>query len=105
MQTLRQSKGFRDLDAKFTFEITRYNGSKSSRDGYIFKDDREGKVYIMQSSAVLQSSYTNEEITSRDRLNAMTPIKTGDVVLFEGEQYKVQILGDYSDAGRLIKIQ
>lgn len=101
MQELRQSNGFDDLGAKFTFEITRYNGAKSDRDGYIFKDDREGKVYIMQSSAILQSSYSAEEIAQRDRLNSSKPLKTGDVVIFEGKPHKVTINGDYSDAGFL----
>jgi|APGre2960657373_1045057.scaffolds.fasta_scaffold168290_1 hypothetical protein len=104
MQELRQSNGFNDLAGKFTFEITRYNGAKSDRDGYIFKDDREGKVYIMQCSAILQSSYSAEEIAQRDRLNASEPLKTGDVVLFEGKPHKVKINGDYSDAGVLIPI-
>ena len=104
MLTLRQSNGFRDLDARFTFEITRYNGLKSDRDGYIFKDDSNGVVYIMQSSATLQSSYTPEEIASRDRLNAMKPLKTGDIVIFEGRQHSVKINGDYSDAGVLIPL-
>jgi hypothetical protein len=104
MQELRQSKGFDDLGARFTFEITRYNGARSDRDGYIFKDDREGKVYIMQSSSILQSSYSAEEIAQRDRLNAMKPLKTGDIVIFEGKSHKVTINGDYSDAGFLSPI-
>jgi hypothetical protein len=100
-QILRESTGTFDHDAKFTFEITRYNGAKSNRDGYIFKDAKENKIYIMQSSAILQSSYTPKETESRNRLNALKPLKTGDTVIFEGKPHKVTINGDYSDAGSL----
>ena len=104
MQELRQYKGFNDLAGRFTFEITRYNGKKSDCDGYIFKCDQENKIYIMQCSAVLKGHYTAEDIALRDRLNALEPLRTDDIVLFEGKPHKVKINGDYSDAGLLIPV-
>jgi hypothetical protein len=104
MQELRQSHGFDDLGALFTFEINRHNGAKGSRDGYIFKCEREGTIYLMQKSAILQDCYTPEQVAERDRLNASKPLKTGDIVLFEGKPHTVKINGDYSDAGVLIPV-
>lgn len=104
MQVLRESNDTFDNGAKFTFEITRYNGAKSDRDGYIFKDTAANKIHIMQCSAMLKGHYTADDIAHRNRLNALEPLKTGDVVLFEGKPHKVQINGDYSDAGYLIPI-
>ena len=101
MQILKQPKDTMDNSENFTFEITRYNGKKSDRDGYIFKCDQENKIYIMQCSAVLKGHYTAEDIALRDHLNALEPLKTGDVVIFEGKPHKVTINGDYSDAGYL----
>ena len=58
----------------------------------------------MQKSACLKQHYTERDIAERNKLNAMTPIKNGDIVLVNGKQYEVKILGDYSDAGRLIPV-
>jgi hypothetical protein len=104
MQELRQSRDSFDNEARFTFEITRYNGAKSDRDGYIFKCNQENKIYIMQCCAILQGHYSAADIAHRDRLNALEPLKTGDVVIFEGKPHTVKINGDYSDAGVLIPI-
>jgi hypothetical protein len=69
---------------------------------YLF--DADDKIFVMQESACLKSHYSIEDRAELARLNAMTPIRDGDVVEVEGQQYKVKINGDYSDAGYLIKL-
>lgn len=90
-----------DQDNTFTFAYHR-RGQERTATGYLFKD--EGVIYIMQKSACLKSAYTAKDVEERARLNAMTPVRDGDVVEVEGQQYEVRILGNYSDAGRLQKI-
>lgn len=102
MQTLIESQDTFHYESHFTFELTRYNGTKSTRTGYIFKDVDTNTVHLMQKSAVLKSHYSEQDIANRDRLNEMTPVANGDTVLFEGKPYTVKIKGDYSDAGLLI---
>lgn len=71
---------------------------------YLFNSKDEGKIWILQESACLKDKYSEADIAELNRLNAMTPIRDGDVVEVEGQQYKVRIQGDYSDAGYLVKI-
>lgn len=71
---------------------------------YLFNSEDEGKIWILQESACLKSHYSVKDHAELDRLAAMTPVRDGDMVEVEGQQYKVKILGDYSDAGYLIKI-
>lgn len=66
-----------------------------------FPNPEDNKVFIMQKSACLKSHYTPEDIAHRERMNKMVPLKAGEIVLFEGKEYKVRILGNYSDCGRL----
>ncbi len=69
--------------------------------GYIF-DGGEHGIYIMQESACITASYTVADRADMARLAAMTPLRDGDVVSVGGTLYRVQILGNFSDAGRLI---
>lgn len=62
-------------------------------------------VYIMQRCRVLKDHYTEADRLHLERMNALAPLKDGEVVLFNGAEYKVKILGNYSDAGRLIPVQ
>lgn len=71
---------------------------------YLFNSEDEGKIYVMQEAACLKSHYSAADHAEFDRLAAMTPVRDGDVVEVEGQQYTVKILGDYSDAGYLVKI-
>ena len=85
----------------FTFVYQGFRGNQVRATGYIFYDDEKNVMYIMQKSACLKSSYTNADYEERARLNAMPPVRHGDIVEVAGKQYRVQILGNYSDAGRL----
>jgi hypothetical protein len=92
-----------DQDNTFTFAFIGSRGQERVRTGYVADFEEEG-VYIMQKGACLKSHYTAKDYEETDRLNAMTPVRTGDIVEVNGKQYTVKILGDYSDAGRLIPV-
>ena len=100
MQTLIESQDTFHYEAQFTFVLQNNKGCESTRTGYIFKG--ADKIYLMQKSAVLQNTYSDEQIANRNRLNSMTPIANGDTVMFEGKPHTVKINGDFSDAGALI---
>lgn len=104
MTTLNFTRDNFDQDNTFTFAYQGVRGQERTATGYLFDSKDEGVIYIMKQSACLKGEYTAKDNEERARLNAMTPVRDGDVVEVEGQQYKVRILGNYSDAGRLIKI-
>lgn len=92
-----------DQDNTFAFA---YNGRRGEvvTTGYLFNATDEGRIYVMQRAACLKSHYTEADHAETARLNAMTPVRDGDTVEVEGKQYRVKILGNYSDAGYLIAL-
>lgn len=101
MKTLNFTTSTFDQDNTFTFEYKRYNGKTGRGTGYLFLDESQDQIYLMQHSVCLKAHYTEKDREEQDRLNSMEPVRDGDVVMVEGKQYRVKILGDYSDAGRL----
>jgi hypothetical protein len=91
-----------DQDSTFAFEYKGFRGNPCVATGYLFRGDTDGQIYLMKQSACLKDSYTAKDDEERARLNAQTPVKHGDTVTLEGKDYTVKILGNYSDAGRLI---
>ena len=92
-----------DTAADFTFEYKGYAGRTCTASGYLFQSD-DGQIYLMKNSAVLKSHYSDEDRAERIRLNSMNPVRDGDTVAVNDKQYKVKILGNFSDAGRLYAI-
>ena len=101
MRTLRFRQDTFDRDALFAFEIETPRRSFRAT-GYLLdcRDDGEG-VVLMQAPAVLSDIYGDAEIALRNRIATETPVRGGDVVLVDGKQYVVKVIGDYNDAGRL----
>lgn len=102
MQTLTFTQDIHNA-ITFSFEYDGLRGVKQTAIGYL-RDYAEEGVYIMKQPGMLKDSYTAEDHAESARLSQMTPIKHGDIVEVEGKQYKVKILGNYSDAGRLIPV-
>lgn len=92
-----------DQDNTFTFAYRGARGIERTATGYLFDGEEEG-LYIMKQSACLKDQYTDADRAESARLNAMTPVRDGDEVTLNGKQYRVKILGNYSDAGRLIPV-
>ena len=62
-------------------------------------------ICIMQNPGVIKDRYTAEELAAKKLLDeTFMPLSDGDEVLFEGKLHRVKVLGDYSDAGRLVAI-
>ena len=66
-----------------------------------YKEIGDGVLWIMQHAGVIASSYSPYEIAERDRLNSEPPVVDGEVVEFEGKEYRVRVVGDYSDCAFL----
>jgi hypothetical protein len=94
MQVLKQQPKYSNENS-FTVSLSR----GLPRTAYIFIGD--GAINIMQEACMLAANWSQEELDHHAALKAMTPLRDGDEVTFEGQQYIVQINGDYSDMGIL----
>jgi len=89
-----------DQNNTFSFAYQGFRGQERTATGYLFRDGDQ--IFVMKQSDCLKGAYTDADRAERARLSAMRPLRTGDTVQVEGKAYTVKILGDYSDAGRLI---
>ncbi len=101
MQTLNFPRDSFDQDNTFAFAYQGARGMDRTATGYLFRSAEDGQIFIMKQSACLKDSYTDADRAEQRRLDAQIPLRTNDVVNVGGKNYRVQILGDYSDAGRL----
>jgi hypothetical protein len=72
--------------------------------GYLYFLKDENQIYVLKENDCIKSNYSDSDRNESERLMAATPVNSGDCVEVNGETYKVQILGNYSDAGRLHKL-
>lgn len=92
-----------DDDAHFAFEYLNYKKQPTRGEGYLFYAKDEGQFYIMKCGACLKSSYTDADRALTDRIyRGEQVVRDGDTVTVSGNAYTVKILGNYSNAGRLI---
>lgn len=101
MQVLNFPRDNFDKDNTFTFAYKGFRGNECTATGYLFNSVDESVVYLMKQSACLKDVYSDADRAESARLREMTPVRTGDMVTVDGKQYRVRILGNYSDAGRL----
>lgn len=99
MMTLNFPRDNFDQDNTFRFAYQGARGIERIVTGYLFNSD--GQIFIMKQSACLKDSYTDADRAEQRRLDTQIPLRTGDVVSVDGKNYRVRILGSYSDAGRL----
>ena len=99
MQSLTLSIDSFDQENTFIVETQGFRRMKRMvvrlMQGYDRKDD--GIFWGLQCSACLKAEYTKKDYAERYRLAEMTPVRKGDIVLINGEQYKANVLGDYSN--------
>jgi hypothetical protein len=95
-----------DTGSHFAFETEtkRFGEIKRERhEGYLFRDDTDGQIYVVKCASCLKSSYTDADRALTQRIyHGAGVLRTGDQVEVDGEVFTVKILGVYSDAGRLI---
>lgn len=103
---LELSTGSFDQDHSFTLEVPGYKGKHAIRVklycGYKSKDD--GQYWAMNTGGTVKAHYTAADRRERNRLNVMAPIKHGDIVQIAGEAYRVEVLGNYSNAALFHKV-
>ncbi|PFZ33872.1 hypothetical protein COL77_30605 [Bacillus wiedmannii] len=93
MRTLNISKGFHDLENKFKVEGVR--GEVSLQQDYLKEGD--GVLWGLQSGTMIKSFYSEEEKQHKKRMSKYLPIVNGELILINGQVYRAEILGDYSD--------
>jgi len=92
-----------DRAAGFAFEYLDYKKQPQRAEGYLFYDEEGDTMYLMKRAVSLQSSYTDAERAQIDRIyRGPQVVRNGDSVTVDGKPYTVKVLGNYSDAGRLI---
>lgn len=66
----------------------------------VFKDYQkagDGILWGMQHGTMIKGQYSEADLKHSERMRNEISIKNGEVVLIAGKQYKVRILGNYSD--------
>ena len=99
MQTINLSTDSFDQDNTFTIEVVKPRRTLRIT-GKLFQGyqtDDDGIYWAMQRSACLKSNYTAKDEEERQRLTTMEPVRHGDVVLINGLQHRVRVLGDFSN--------
>ena len=92
-----------DRAASFAFEYINYKKQPQRAEGYLFYSAQEDTLYLMKRPVCLQSSYTDAERAHTDRIyRGEEVVRNGDTVMVGNKPFTVKILGNYSDAGRLI---
>lgn len=99
MQVLTLSTGSFDQDNTFALTIRKPRNLIRARVSLCrdYKTAGDGIYWAMKNSVVLKSYYTDKDIEEANRLINMEPVRDGDIVLIDGNQYKVRVLGDFSD--------
>lgn len=69
-----------------------------------YQTQGDGVYWAMQKSGMLKDSYTEADRAETSRLSSEHVIQNGEIVLIDGEQYKIRVLGDYSDCAIFDKI-
>lgn len=98
-------KGIDQNVISFPFVYNNHRGIPTTAEGYVFHDDRDDVYFIMKCPTVMKGKYSEKDFEEQRRLRSIEPLVDGDFVLFDNRMFKVQILGNYSDAGRLIPVE
>lgn len=97
--TLNISTDTLDQDNTFAMEVPGFK--KTIRiTASLHKDyqkEGDGIFWAMKKSACLKAEYTAKDDEERTRLNNMQPLQTNEIVIIEGKEYKVRVLGNFSD--------
>lgn len=92
-----------DNEASFAFEYLNYKKQAVRAEGYLFYDEQNDEMFLMKASSMIKGHYTDADIAHTNRIyRGEQVVRNGDKVSVNGKLYTVKILGNYSDAGRLI---
>lgn len=104
MRTLNLSTGSFDQVNTFNVEIRADRPAKTASLHRDYVKQGDGVYWALSSGAMLKDKYTPADVAERDRLNSEAPLKHGEIVLIDGEQYKTRVLGMFSDCAIFDKI-
>ena len=103
MKTLKLSTGSFDQVNTFQIDIGKAFHMKASLNcGYDKQDD--GIFWALKSSACIKDVYTEADYTETARFDSEEPLKHGEIVIIEGEQYRVRVKGQFSDCAMFDKV-
>ena len=106
MQVLTLSTDNFDQVNTFTVEVQGFRAMKTIKASLHvgYQKDADGIYWAMKHSACLKDVYTEADHEESTRLAMLTPVRHGDLVVINGEQYKVRVLGDFSDCAIFEKV-
>jgi len=103
MKTLTLSTS--NFDREHTFRITsvKYSTCSLHRD---YQKQGDGIYWAMQHGGCLSDHYSEDEIAERHRLrnDPNSQIANGEIVLIDGEEYRMKVNGNYSNAAVFEKV-
>ncbi|WP_242289154.1 MULTISPECIES: hypothetical protein [unclassified Bacillus cereus group] len=76
------------------FKVECVTSDVSLRRGYKTEDD--GVLWGMQHATVMKANYSEDDKLHNKRMREYNPIKNGETVVIEGNEYVARILGNYS---------
>ena len=85
-----------NFDQVNTFQVASIKYSRVSLHCGMNKQD-DGIYWGMLHSSVIKDVYTETDRAEQTRLASEAPLENGEVVIIEGEQYKVRVLGRFID--------
>jgi hypothetical protein len=96
IKTLNVSEGSFDQVNTFTISKFKYNSRCSLEKDY--KTEGDGIYWVLKHGACLQAQYSDADLAEKARLQSPEAIlEDGEIVLIDGNQYKLRWIGDYSD--------
>jgi hypothetical protein len=106
MQVLTQSVDTFDQVNTFTVEVRGFRAMKTIKASLHcgYQKHEDGIFWAMKHSTCLKDVYTEADREESTRLASMTSVRHGDLVVINGEQYKVRVLGDFSDCAIFEKV-
>ena len=101
MRTLVKYTGYGDQVNTFGIEVKNYKGEMKICEVSLYQDyekEGDGIYWALMSGAMIKSSYTDKDRAEIDRIyRKETPVRDGDIVLIDGNKYKTQVNGEYSN--------
>lgn len=64
----------------------------------------DGRYWALNTGSCLKDKYSDADRAETARLEAEGPLQNGQTVLIDGEQYKVRVLGAFSDCALFDKL-
>ena len=108
MQTLVQITDSFEKEHTFGIDYKNWRGDFDVKGVYLmqgYQKDDAGIYWAMSKTVCVSSHYSEAERAEIDRIYNNEPVRDGEIVLINGEQYKTRVLGDYSNTAIFDKLE